>query len=146
MNSREYEPFLKRIGTILDGAPSLVHVDFKPDGGLAAALSAPVTEIATFFHADAPPSDHEDNAAKFEKSYKEKGDTNILGFAYGTTHEEMEKDGVKGKAAVLAIGWPSVEAHMELRSTQFFKDNIDNLRNGAKAIEMHHINTMSIAA
>ena len=125
----------------------MVHVDFKPDGGLAAALSAPVTEVATFFHDGAPPEGHEANVAKFrENAEKHEAAKDILGVAYGTTYEEVEKDGVKGKAAVLAIGWPSVEVHMALRQTQFFKDNIALLRNDAKGIEVHHTNFMNFVA
>ena len=59
-----------------------------------------------------------------------------LDYAVGITHETLEKEGVKGKAAVLLIGWQSREAHMAFRETQSFKDNIHLLRSTSKKIIM----------
>lgn len=142
MASGEYKGFRNRFDTIFEGSPDIVHVDMQPEGGLAAALSAPVTEVATFYFNDGPPSNAHEGVEKALNALKAEGHI-LQGWAYGPTHETIEKDGVKGKGAVLAIGWESVDAHMEARKGQAFKDNIDALRNGAKAIEMHHVQFMN---
>ena len=138
--SDAYAPHLQRCATIMAGPVDIFHVDFEPAGALSKALSAPVTEIATFYCEGEPVKDWTSNAAKacewLEREAKAAG---YLGAAYGITHEEVEYRGVKGKAAVIAIGWTSKEAHMEFRETQTFKENIGLLRGEAKAIEMHHV-------
>lgn len=138
--SEAYKPHLQRCATIMAGPVDIFHVDFEPAGGLSTALKAPVTEIATFYCEGAPGKDWKSNAAKAgEWLEKEAGAVGYVGAAYGITHEEVEYKGVKGKAAVIAIGWTSKEAHMEFRETQTFKENIGLLRGEAKAIEMHHV-------
>lgn len=112
--------------------------DFKPDGAVARCFSAPATEIATFYFDGEPPSDYFDNVKKCADEVLKEID-GFLGWAVGTTHEVVEKEGVKGKAAVLLIGWQSVEQHMAFRNTQSFKDNIHLLRSTSKKIEMHHV-------
>jgi hypothetical protein len=79
---------------------------------LSTALSAPVTELATFYFEGAPPKDHLEGVHKFRQLAEEKKWEGYLGSAAGITYEEVEREGVKGKAAVLAIGWTSVDAHM----------------------------------
>ena len=138
--SDAYQPHLQRCATIMAGPVDIHHVDFEPAGALDTALSAPVTEIATFYCDGEPAGDWTSNAAKAgEWLEREAAAAGYLGIAYGITHEEVEYKGVKGKAAVIAIGWKSVEAHMSFRETQTFKENIGLLRGEAKAIEMHHV-------
>lgn len=124
------------------GPVDIHHVDFEPAGALRKALSAPVTEFATFYcdAQSAPGAEWKSNAAKAgEWLEKEASQVGYLGLAYGVTHEEIEYKGVKGKAAVIAVGWTSKEAHMAFRETQTFKENTGLLRGEAKAIEMHHV-------
>jgi hypothetical protein len=64
----------------------------------------------------------------------------------GVTHEEIEKDSVKGKGAVLLIGWQSRQEHMDFREKETFKKNIQLLRQNAKGIEMHHTTFMTHVA
>lgn len=138
--SDAYTPHLQRCATIMAGPVDIFHVDFEPAGALSTALKAPVTEIATFYCEGEPGKDWKTNAAKAgEWLEKEATAAGYLGGAYGITHEEVEYKGVKGKAAVIAIGWTSKEAHMNFRETQTFKENIGLLRGEAKAIEMHHV-------
>jgi heme-degrading monooxygenase HmoA len=138
--SDAYTPHLQRCATIMAGPVGIFHVDFEPAGELGKALKAPVTEIATFYCEGEPGKDWKSNAAKAgEWLEKEATAAGYLGGAYGITHEEVEYKGVKGKAAVIAIGWTSKEAHMNFRETQTFKENIGLLRGEAKAIEMHHV-------
>ncbi|KAK3720629.1 hypothetical protein LTR37_003678 [Vermiconidia calcicola] len=147
MNSDIYSAFLKRFATIMDADPIIAHADFQPDGGLNSALGAPVTEVATFYFDGAPPDDAQENAKKFiETCQKEAPGSGVSGWAYGITDEEIEKDGAKGKGGVLLVGWPSVDAHMEFRNSEVFKNNIDLLRKEVKGIEVHHVAFMNVVA
>ncbi|CAK4000932.1 Hypothetical predicted protein [Lecanosticta acicola] len=138
-----YKPFLQRFMTIVDGEPTICHVDFKPDGALPRALSAPVTEVATFYFAGEAPKDYLEKATRFLANNEGEKVDGYLGGAVGTTYEEIEREGVKGKGAVLVIGWSSVEAHMKFRETSTFKDNIQLLRQGAQKISMNHVPFMT---
>jgi hypothetical protein len=146
MASAAYQPFVQRLGTIISGNAQLHHVDFEPSGSgggaLAKAFSAPVTEIATFYCDREPVADWLSNASKAAKWLEEQPAS--AGYvprsaAYGITHEVVEREGVKGKAAVIAIGWTSREAHMAFRETETLRENIGLLRGEARGIEMHHV-------
>jgi hypothetical protein len=63
-----------------------------------------------------------------------------MGWAFGTTHEVIERDGVRGKGNMLMVGWETVEAHLDSHNTQALKDNIHKLTTPeVKASEMHHV-------
>ena len=115
------------------------HADFKPEGSLNKTFSAPVTEIAVFGFEGNPPEGYIDEVTKFGKILDEEKFEGYLGSSIGVTYEDLERDGVKGKAAVLAIGWQSVDVHMAFRESQTFKDNIHLLRSSAKSIDMNHV-------
>lgn len=138
-----YKPFVTKFKSILSEDPQFHHVDFRPEGGLKASMGAPVTEVATFYFEGGPPDDAYESCAKFMDIGKNEGGLQISGWSYGITHEEIERDGVKGKGAVLTIGWDSVQAHMDFRQTQVFKDNISLLRLNSKTAEMHHTQFMN---
>lgn len=136
------------------------HVDFQPASALNTVLSAPVTEIVTFYFDGVPPPAYSENVEKFAKVAEEKKVDGYQGLAYGFTHEEVEKDGIKGKAAVLAIGWQSVDKHMvgvplerwarrkrgvanhslqAFRNTQAFGDSIPLIRSTSNKAAMQHV-------
>jgi hypothetical protein len=139
-NTDSYPAFKERFQTFSGGPPRIIHVDFQPEGALDKIIAAPVTEIATFvFGPDGVPSDYGDGLKKFGAALQAAGVPGALGSAYGFALEEVEIDGQKGKALVLVAGWDSVDAHMQVRETQIFKDNIHYLRNGVVAAEMHHV-------
>ncbi|KAK5693508.1 hypothetical protein LTR97_010077 [Elasticomyces elasticus] len=158
MASDIYGPFMNRLNSICEGNVSGMHIDFVPAGGLSKTLSAPATEvppstsavsilhtdfslqIATFYFDREPVSDYTDNVAKLDKALQ--GIDGYLGYTIGITHETLEKEDVKGKAAVLTIGWQSREAHMAFRETQAYKDNIHLLRSNSKKITMWHVQFM----
>ncbi|KAK4951951.1 hypothetical protein LTR10_009871 [Elasticomyces elasticus] len=140
MASDIYGPFMNRLNSICEGNVSGMHIDFVPAGGLSKTLSAPATEIATFYFDGEPEADYTDNVAKLDKALQ--GIDGYLGYTIGITHETLEKEDVKGKAAVLTIGWQSREAHMAFRETQAYKDNIHLLRSNSKKITMWHVQFM----
>lgn len=57
-----------------------------------------------------------------------------------------DEDGQKGALLTAMIGWPSVDAHMEFRETEVFKENVGLLRNlkGMTKIAMFHVSCRTI--
>ena len=45
MKSSTYGPFLQRFTSMVDGEPSMMHVELKPEAAFPKVLSAPATEI-----------------------------------------------------------------------------------------------------
>lgn len=137
--SESFGPYLQRCAQIMAGPADIAHVDFGPDGeALSKALSAPVTEIATLYYEGQPGANWSGDMVKVGEVI-EKAAEGFLGAAYGVTHEEVEYQGVKGKAAMLAVGWTSVEAHQKFHETETFRENIGLVRGEAKGVEMHHV-------
>ena len=126
----------KRFESGVTAPPDIVRVDFQPEEGLAAAIAAPVTEVAKFYFDGGPPDNADEGVQKCLEALQEEGH-NLLGWAWGTTYETLTKDDVSGKGAVLVVGWDSVDAHMEARKGSALKENVANLRNGAKDIAIH---------
>ena len=132
--------------TIVDGAPSLYHVNLTPHPPSAAvsSTSSPVTEALTLYF---PSSISSSEQASFEENFKkfiqalEKHAEGFRSASGGWVVEEVEHESVegKGKAFFAALGWESVEKHVAFRDTQEFKDNIGLLRDGPKGIEVHHV-------
>lgn len=117
----------------------MVHVDFRPESGVSTALSAPVTEVATFHYEKGPPERAFDGARTLLEALKKDG-VKVLGWAFGMTHEVIERDDVRGQGNVLVVGWESVEAHAQSHSTQALRANIHLLTTPeVKAVEMHHV-------
>ena len=99
-----------------------------------------MTEIATMWFPTSYSQEDQDQVAENAKalaSVLEKEATTYKASVGGWVDEEIDvpgTNGEKGKAYVLLIGWTSVEAHIEFRTTQAFKDNIHYLR-GAKDLK-----------
>lgn len=145
MAQDSYQPFLDSFKSITTDKVSLFHADLQPAGAVSKALSAPVTEIATFYFGGEAPSDYLEGVLKFGQATEAANPEGYLGSAVGLIHEEVEKDGHKGKGAVLVVGWSSVDAHMKFRETQTFKDQAPALRNGVKTADVVHVALLSPA-
>ncbi|EME77976.1 uncharacterized protein MYCFIDRAFT_70693 [Pseudocercospora fijiensis CIRAD86] len=142
-----YQPFLQRFLTMTAGAPRMIHADMQPESEFSRAVAAPVTEVATFYFDGEAPADYLEGVEKFRQVIEKDGADGYLGACVGSTYEDdNEREGVKGQAAVVLIGWESVDKHMAFRETSSFKDNIKWLRNGAQKIEMHHVQFMEFVA
>ncbi|KAF1352282.1 hypothetical protein BDV97DRAFT_397317 [Delphinella strobiligena] len=141
MTSPEYGPMVESLEAIISGPPSFVHYDFASMGKLVAALSAPVTELATFY-LPSKTSSFQTNLERFEKASSESGTNGFLGITTGWSIEDVEHEGFSegktGKSVLLAIGWDSIDAHMAFRETDVFKDIIGLLRGEPKGVELHH--------
>ncbi|KAK1065807.1 hypothetical protein LTR74_007688 [Friedmanniomyces endolithicus] len=113
------------------------HVDFRPFTAFIRATEAPVTEVATFYFEGAAPTAVLDRFTRFREVLSKQHVSGVMGAAAGLSHEALESEGVKGTAAVLVIGWESVDAHMAFQKTQLFKDSVGLLPvTEAKRVEM----------
>ncbi|KAK5094249.1 hypothetical protein LTS08_008668 [Lithohypha guttulata] len=139
-----YKPFLERFGQIavLDKA-KLFHAHLSPhppDEALSDHVS-PVTEILNlYFPTDYSDADQNTLVENMKKmvSIIEKEATTQKASAGGWVVEDIEIPGTseKGKCYQAFIGWDSVEAHMDFRNHQAFKDNIHLLR---QAKDLKHL-------
>lgn len=145
INSREYGPFLKHLGGILDGAPVLYHVGFQPHPASAALsdTNSPVTEVLTlYFEQSVDISKVESELKKFVSGVEESiKDNSLKGSAGGWSEEEVsnEKAGGKAKVYVAVIGWESVEAHNNAKKG--FESSMPILKGlpGLKDVHMVHV-------
>lgn len=110
----------------------MLHVDFEPsDTFTKATISAPVTEVATFYFdpsSATTATTPEANVLKFRDIVNAAGKEidGFWGAAAGVSYESDVKslstgtEGVSGTAVVLVLGWESVEKHMAFRYVFFF--------------------------
>lgn len=146
MASTDYKPFLERVKPLLTGPPKLFHVKLPPQMPFSQPGSAPATEcLSIYFEPDHSTSEYDDNFAKFiEAVGKVPNETQGLTGGWGIEeqkHEKLGKEGEEGPAKLFGafIGWPSVESHMKFREHEKFPEVVKYLRDGAKAIAVHHV-------
>lgn len=104
----------------------MLHVDFEPSNTFTkATISAPVTEVATFYFDPSSSATPEANVLKFRDIVNAAGKEidGFWGAAAGVSHESdvksLSTEGVSGTAVVLVLGWESVEKHMAFRYVFF---------------------------
>ena len=118
--SNTYGPFFNKFTSIIGGDLKMMHADFQPEGALNKAFAAPVTEFATFYFDGEPAAGYIDDVMKCASIIENEAE-GYLGGAVGITYETVEHEGVKGKAAVLAIGWQSREGELDIGGEGFGK-------------------------
>jgi hypothetical protein len=106
------------------------------------AASAKATErVLLYFDTSYPSAEFNKNFAGFKEVVERsaKGLGSIVGgwSIEEAAHEAVE--GGKGQLFVAALGWESVQAHMEYREEESFQEAKKFLREGVKGIEMHHV-------
>ena len=101
------------------------------------ALHAPVTEFAILYFDGGPPNDYLDTLASLRPLTETLN--GMVASAAGITYEELDYEGVKGKAVVLVAGWESVDAHAAFKETAAYKENAGVLRSSAKKSEVYHV-------
>lgn len=133
---------LDRLGSLMSSAPELVHFEVSSSATQARAFNAPITELVLVY-LDGSSSTIEANLQKFADALEKDAQAPVGGvYLSGYSVEEVEHeklDGGKGKVILMAIGWQSLEAHMAFRDTAAFKENVGLLRDGPKALAMHHV-------
>lgn len=128
MKTEEYQPFLAHVLSVVSGPAGMLHVDFEPSNTFTkATISAPVTEVATFyFDPSSSATTPEANVLKFRDIVNAAGKEidGFWGAAAGVSHEtdvkSLSTEGVSGTAVVLVLGWESVEKHMAFRYVFLF--------------------------
>jgi len=144
MNSADYGPAITNLGALIDGQPTIIHADFVDNGARRIAFSAPVTELVRVYM-KSQSSSMEGNAQKLFEVLNEHA-PGFVGGVSGWVVEDVEHEklgpGVKGKVFAAAVGWQSVDAHMNFRETEQFKSNIHLLTDEATAVDMHHVKLM----
>ncbi|KAF2011751.1 hypothetical protein BU24DRAFT_426850 [Aaosphaeria arxii CBS 175.79] len=141
MASPTYKPFYENLSTLLDGPVKLYHVESPSSQSFSTPGSAPVTEcISIYFEPSYSTAAYDASFAKFADVASKTADE-AQGVVGGWSIEDHEHEKVEGAAKLFAvfIGWPSVEAHMKYRQTEGFKECIPHLREGPKALQMHHV-------
>jgi hypothetical protein len=130
---------LKSLEPILDGSPQLVRFELESPSDLAAAVSAPVTEIATIFLLEKTKL-FDGNLSSFAKILDEDAE-GFTGCAHSWILEDVQHEslgaGVNGRACLMAIGWSSVSAHLAFKGTSAFQKGLE-LLSDARGSEIHH--------
>ncbi|KAK3075817.1 hypothetical protein LTR53_000519 [Teratosphaeriaceae sp. CCFEE 6253] len=115
------------------------HVDFSPFHDFELATASPVTEVARFYFNGPAPAHVLAGFTKFGEALNAQLVAGLRGVAAGLTQEDVEYEGVRGRAVMLVMGWLSVEDHVAFKETQLFKDAVKLLPVAeAGKIEMHH--------
>ena len=139
MTTAAFQTVRDKLNLIHDDPPDVIHIDLQPEKGVSEALSAPITEVATFYYNGSPPETSFEGAKTLLEALMKDG-VKIMGWAFGTTHEVIKRDSVRGKRNVLLVGWESMQAHADSHHTQSLKDNIHRLTTPeVKTYEMHHV-------
>ncbi|KAJ3037437.1 hypothetical protein HDV00_001676 [Rhizophlyctis rosea] len=123
------------------------HVDFAPYP--PTALLAPVTEILlAYFPSDISPETKAAATANWKQfvdnALHKCKDVTAVNYGWGVENDfpiRGVEDGQKGSVLVALIGWPSIDAHMEFRETEEFKQNIGLLPSmeGVLKMTMFHV-------
>lgn len=132
---------------ILGGHHFTKHLSLTPYPHTA--LRSPVTEVLLiWFPSDISP-EAKDTATKRLQQFADvclQPHTSIHAFniGWGVENDFPVRDGEEGqKGSLLAglIGWPSIDAHMQFRETDTFKNNIHLLRGmeGVVKMTMFHL-------
>ena len=135
-----YGPATKDIASILTDKGELYEVDFASHEESLKAFSAPITELVRFYFEGDAPETYFDDFRKAGEKLREDGVRGIVATAAGITIEDHEHDGVKGKVAIVVVGWESLEHHMEFLKSQTMQDTSTLLRSSSKAIKFNHVN------
>ncbi|KAF2470414.1 uncharacterized protein BDR25DRAFT_287334 [Lindgomyces ingoldianus] len=146
MNSPSYGPFIERLKPLLAGPPHLLHVKLPSQSPFSHPGAAPITEcISMYFEPSYSTASYDPNWAKFKEGVEQMAkEAQGLTGGWGVEdvkHTVFGKEGEEGEGKLFwaVIGWPSVDAHMKFRETEEFKKVIPYLREGPKALEVHHV-------
>jgi hypothetical protein len=143
-----YKPFMEGVLGLAAGPPSLQHVHFDPHPPSDALKLGGATEVLNiYFPASYSDEDQETLDTRVQKFAEiVKADTpEVKAIARGWAEEEVDIPGTeeKGRVYTALIAWTSVQAHLDYRNTQTFKDNIHLLRGAkdVKGVKVFHVST-----
>jgi len=140
-DSDDHDALIKSLSIMLAGKPSSYHVEFQVAEAQKIAFRAPITEIAEAYVQDKT-AELSQNASKLFESVARDSD-GFVGATTGWSVEDVEHEKLdgKGKLFTLAVGWKSVDAHMNARNTEGFKASIGGIRKHIKSMAAYHVTT-----
>lgn len=156
MGTPAYNTFLEDIGEDIAATPAIYHAAFVPfpptvlnnDSGRGKTA---VSEVChAYFPADTDLVQQQEILARFQQFIDGLEKLEVKGFsgevAYGFVLEDLDFKGEKARAAVLVLGWDSVDAHMAFRDTEAFQKTIPIMRTlpNLKGMEMWHVKNTDI--
>lgn len=153
MVSEAYPPFLQAMAPHMAARPGMHHVAFNPPVPTPVLSgTSPVVELLyTYFPGDESfTAEMKDDAMREATLFlneigpKAKGATGQT--AIGWTNEKVEFQGEECLALCVFVGWESLEAHLEFRSSDLFKENIPQLRGikGSKGASVVHVSPTTV--
>ncbi|KAK8023813.1 hypothetical protein PG993_011879 [Apiospora rasikravindrae] len=144
-----YSPFFASLAPLSTTAPSPYHVAFNPPATGVLDVAPAVEVLHLHFPADYGAEKQEvvlktigEFFAISEKAAGKEGMDLLVGTpAVGWAVEEREFKEDKGRVLVVMIGWKSVEAHMQYRDTDAFRESIGMIRGleAMKGISVYHV-------
>ncbi|KIW20547.1 hypothetical protein PV08_01122 [Exophiala spinifera] len=133
--SEAYKPFVEAFTGLLTGSMSMYHVGFDPHPPTPTLVGS-TPQVTEFITAYFPKDYSAENQRTFHEIMLAFGDVvskTAKGFKAsrgGFVREEVTdpKSSEPCLGYVTLIGWESVQAHLDYRETQAFKDNIVSMR------------------
>ncbi|KAK3690190.1 hypothetical protein B0T22DRAFT_463142 [Podospora appendiculata] len=126
-------------------ASAPIHADFVVfTGSVDVTLAAHAVELVSWIHPAANLTEAKEKAveegfAHFQTAISAEAPQSDGGLVAGWGQVEFEHKGVPSRRFTCLIGWKSVEAHYECKTTPVFTDNIHHLRDPqAIGVEMVH--------
>ncbi|KAK7917734.1 hypothetical protein PG985_011342 [Apiospora marii] len=149
-NTVVYDPFYAALAPFSTTAPAPYHVALDPPGKGGVLDVAPAVEVLhVHFPADYAPEQQQATVktireffAISEKAAGKEGMDLLVGSpTVGWAVEERDFKGEKARVLVVMIGWKSVEAHMQYRDTDAFRESIGMIRGleGLKGLSVYHV-------
>lgn len=143
MAHEDYKPFTELLVTHIMAAAPIVSHAILPSGSdqPGSPVTAPVTEcLFATLPASHSETEYDANVEKFKEGVSKVPGNQATGIVTGWTVErKIAEDGSEEKVFAAFVGWPSVEAHLELRNNADFSQIIAPLREGPKKIEICHV-------
>ncbi|KAI3401966.1 hypothetical protein diail_3940, partial [Diaporthe ilicicola] len=141
------EPIVKDFPKILSGHHFTKHLNLAPYPH--SALRAPVTEILLIWFPSDISQAGKDAVTNQVRQFADAclggcADIQAINLGWGIENDFPVRDGEEGQKGSIftgMIGWTSIDAHMQFRETDTFKDNIHLLREleGVVKMTMFHV-------
>ncbi|KAF2188452.1 hypothetical protein K469DRAFT_566036, partial [Zopfia rhizophila CBS 207.26] len=136
-------PVNEGLAPVFASGGAMYHANFEPYGDSIAAFDAPFTQIFRFYfdgrNGEPPTTYVSDFVTKVLPVYEREKPSGFKGAAGGIMYEELEYEGVKGKAAVILIGWDDRERHKGLKARSVFDEVMGLMWSTAMKVEMHYV-------
>lgn len=124
----------------------MFNVDLDPADEAMKSFDAPVTEFANVLFAADPPETYIAGVNQFRDAVTKAPVKGVLSSAVGFTHEEIQLEGVKGKGALLVVGFSGLEVLQPFTQSDVYKQNVGCLTAGAQKSDVHRVMLLKFVA